>query len=82
LRDGDRVRVEFWQFKVTKLDGVLTVDHPANDSRPRTLLVIGLLLLPLSLGAMGTGIVAARRRAAATAAPTMSPVAMSDVLWR
>lgn len=87
LRDGDQVPAEFWGLKVTKLGGELTVDHPANDRRPRTLLVIGLLLLPLALGATAWGALSMRRwhqgpHDEATASPSMGPLAGSDVLWR
>jgi hypothetical protein len=76
------VQVEVWRLRVTKLDGANTTANPANDPRPGTLLVIGLLVLPLGLGGTVWAIVAARHHDRATAMPTMSPVAMSDVLWR
>lgn len=87
LVPGSQAQVELWRFRVTKFDGAITSDNPASDPRPGTLLVIGLLLLPLGLGATGWGLVAAVRQLRAapgegTATPTMSPVAMSDVLWR
>jgi hypothetical protein len=82
LRPGDQVQVEFWGLKVTRLDGAPTTNNPASDTPPRTLQVIGALLLLLAVGATGAGIVAARRRQGHAASPTMSPVAMSDVLWR
>jgi len=87
LVPGSLVQVELWRLRVTKFDGANTADNPANDPRPGTLLVIGLLVLPLGLGATGWGIVAARRQARAaqgqeTATPSMSPVAFSDVFWR
>lgn len=84
---GEGIQVEFWQLKVTRLGGVLTVDHPANDIRPRTLLVIGLFLLPLGLGAATWGVVRARRQmregpGETATGPGMAPLAASDVLWR
>jgi hypothetical protein len=87
LVPGSQVQVELWRLRVTKFNGANTADNPANDPRPGTLLVIGLLVLPLGLGATGWGIVAAGRRARAahgqeTATPSMSPVAFSDVFWR
>jgi hypothetical protein len=82
LVPGSQVQVELWRLRVTKFDGANTADNPANDPRPGTLLVIGLLVLPLGLGVTGWAIVSARHHDRATAMPTMSPVAMSDVLWR
>lgn len=86
LTQGDPVEVEFWDMKVTRLDGMATADNPANDPRSGTLLVIGLLVLPLGLGATAWGIVAARRHMRGTTesmlTPGMGPLAGSDVLWR
>ena len=79
---GSEVQVEVWQLKVTRIEGAATTDNPASDTRPRTLQVIGALLLVLGVGATAPAIVGARRRQGYAASPTMSPVAMSDVLWR
>ena len=79
---GSQVQVEVWQLKVTRIEGAPTTDNPATDSRLATLQVIGAILLVLGVGATAAGIVAARRRHGNAASPTMSPVAMSDVLWR
>ena len=80
---GDLTQVELWQGRVTRIGGNNTLDNPAADPRLGTSLVIGLLLLPFGLGATTWGIVRLRRRRDGSAAsPTMSPVAMSDVLWR
>jgi hypothetical protein len=86
LGEGDQVQVEFWQTQVTKLDGAITADNPANDPQPGILLTIGLLLLPLGLGAAGWGLVRAWRGmrgqlGQATSTPNMNPVPTSDVLW-
>ena len=82
MRAGDKVQVEFWGYRVTRLGGVATADNPQNDPRPGTYLLIGLLLAPLGLIAL----VAARRtwRAGQSRPPggTMNPVATSDLLWR
>jgi hypothetical protein len=87
LVPGSQVQVELWRHRVTKFDGARTADNPALDPRPGNLLVIGLLLLPLGVGATVWGIVHALHQVRggqgqATASPTMSPVAFSDVLWR
>ena len=86
LGEGDQVQVEFWQKHVTKLDGAITADHPANDTQPGILLAIGFLLLPLGLGAAGWGLVRARRGmrgqlGQSAPSPSMNPVPTSDVLW-
>ena len=79
---GSQVQVEVWQFKDTRIEGAATTDNPVNDSRPRALQVIGAILLLFGVGATAAGIAGARRRPGHAASPTMSPVAMSDVLWR
>ena len=79
---GDQAQVEVWRLKVTKIDGIATHDNPATDPRVTNLRIIGLLLLPLAVAAIGGSVVAARRPTATAGSPTMSPVAMSDVLWR
>jgi hypothetical protein len=81
--EGDQVQIEVWQGKVTRIGSTNTYDNPASDPRLKTLFAIGLLLLPFGLGATAWGIVRLRRsNGQATPPPTMSPVAMSDVLWR
>jgi hypothetical protein len=79
---GDQVQIELWQGKVTRIGSTNTYENPASDPRNKTLLAIGVLLLPFGVGATAWGIIRARRRGAAAPSPTMSPVAMSDVLWR
>lgn len=81
---GAQIQVEVWRLKVTRIEGAPTTDNPALDTRPRTLQVIGGLLLILGLGATAGAIFVARRRArvAPGGEPSMNPVAMSDVLWR
>lgn len=83
LRDGDQVQVEFWQLKVTRMAGAITVDNPANYTLPGVLRAIGLLLLPLGVCAAAWGVVKMRKIGGRGGpAPGMGPVAMSDVLWR
>jgi hypothetical protein len=84
---GSQLQVELWQFRVTKLAGAATADNPVNDPRSGDLLVIGLLITALGLGASIWAIVIARNpdrgaRSRLTIAATMSPIATSDALWR
>jgi hypothetical protein len=77
--EGDRVAVEVWGYRVTKIAGVATADNPANDSRLADLRATGVVLAVIGFGAIVLALLPWRRD---TPSAGISPIAVSDALWR
>ena len=75
---GDRVAVEVWGYRVTKIAGHATADNPANDPTQSDLRTTGVVLAVIGFGA--TLITLLSWRGSPPSSPGV-PIAVSDALW-
>lgn len=76
---GAQVPVEVWGHRVTRIAGVSTADSPANDPRPVNLRITGALLVVLGCATL---LALMMWRRIPDSSPGMSPIAVSDAIWR
>jgi hypothetical protein len=76
---GAEVPIEVWGYRVTKIAGVTTADNPENDPRPVNLRITGALLAVLGCA---TALALMMWRRFPASSPDMSPIAVSDAIWR
>lgn len=76
---GAQVPVEVWGYRVTRIAGVTTVDNPANDPQLANLRITGVFLAVVGCIA-AIALIFLRRLS--TSSSSMTPIAVSDAIWR